>query len=450
MATAWFYEEEGGTQGPLDERDFAALIASGKVQPHSLVWCSGMEDWMPLREVPDAPLPGKAPPPPPPPEPAPLRADLSAGLAEDLTGHVNPLRLRKRVSEDASESGSAPSASAGAAMIAAKYPEENRKKPNVSRAAAYEGKGGELFPLYLKNIVLTLLTLGIYKFWAQVEVRKYHYQHVLFRGGHLDYHATGRERLIGFLKGMTFLLLIAGLLYGLLFHVLDFSLDQIGTLIPPLMMGFLLLLRPLIIVGSMAFQLSRTSWNQMRFRFTGRVSNLYGIFLRDYLIMSVTFGIYYFWHEVQLMRFRRQHSTLGGVAFDYKGRGSELFAIHILGFLATSFTFGIYLPWYWAKLHRYHIDQTTFQGLRFRSSITGGQVLGNAIVIALMVIFSLGLAFPWAIVRWKNMLVNTVEAYGSLDLDQLRGEYDAQAGAFAEGIGEAGEALEALGQFFGG
>ncbi|MEM8813756.1 MAG: DUF898 family protein, partial [Pseudomonadota bacterium] len=52
----------------------------------------------------------------------------------------------------------------------------------------------ELFKIYLQNIVFTVLTLGVYRFWARVRNRRFHYLHTEFAGGRFDYHATGREK----------------------------------------------------------------------------------------------------------------------------------------------------------------------------------------------------------------------------------------------------------------
>ncbi len=37
----------------------------------------------------------------------------------------------------------------------------------------HHGAAGELFKIYVVNILLTLVTLGIYRFWAKTRVRRY-------------------------------------------------------------------------------------------------------------------------------------------------------------------------------------------------------------------------------------------------------------------------------------
>ncbi|WP_125179568.1 DUF898 family protein, partial [Leptospira ellisii] len=71
---------------------------------------------------------------------------------------------------------------------------------------AVDAKGEELFLIYLKNIFFTIITIGIYYFWAKVNTQKFLFRHVSFRGQRFDYHGTGKENFIGFLKGMGIVL----------------------------------------------------------------------------------------------------------------------------------------------------------------------------------------------------------------------------------------------------
>jgi hypothetical protein len=57
---------------------------------------------------------------------------------------------------------------------------------------------------------------------------------------------------------------------------------------------------------------------------------------------------------------------------------------------------------------------------------------------------------PWAIARWRRLITNTTRAFGLIDVSRLAGDFDGKASAFAEGMGEAGEVLESIGEIFGG
>ena len=66
---AWYYAVENERQGPVDDAEFAALVAQGRIQPRTLVWSPGMANWQPYAEL--APQqPDAVPRPLPPGEPA--------------------------------------------------------------------------------------------------------------------------------------------------------------------------------------------------------------------------------------------------------------------------------------------------------------------------------------------------------------------------------------------
>src|SRR3990172_1471949 len=82
--------------------------------------------------------------------------------------------------------------------------------PAVSqvRRLSFHGNGGGLFGNYIRKLLLSLVTFGIYYFWGKVEVRKYLYSQHEFEGDRFAYHGTGKEIFIGWLK--------AALLFGAL------------------------------------------------------------------------------------------------------------------------------------------------------------------------------------------------------------------------------------------
>jgi uncharacterized membrane protein YjgN (DUF898 family) len=316
--------------------------------------------------------------------------------------------------------------------------------------ARYDGRTRELFVVYLQNIVLTVLTLGVYRFWAKVRMTRHRYQHTTFADGRFDYHATGGEKFAGFVKGMLILAPVVGGLY-VLYRALVPELGD-DTAFAVALWSFVLilfLLRPLILVGSQRFNLSRTSWSNLRFRFTGQVGPAYRLYLRDLLLMVLTLGIYSFWHQCNVRSFRMEHTRIGDLRFGFRGSGGELLGFSLAGILLSYLTLGIYLPWYIARLHRFHVHNTTLQGRSFHSQLRGGHVLSVGAPALLAIVLTAGLAIPWALTRWWRLVTDTTSYPAAIDVERLRAIHDAGAGAAAEGIGEAGEVLSELGDLFG-
>src|SRR5262245_45626684 len=47
----WYYAQAGQPVGPVSESDFNNLVATGVIQPSTLVWCEGMANWQPYSTV---------------------------------------------------------------------------------------------------------------------------------------------------------------------------------------------------------------------------------------------------------------------------------------------------------------------------------------------------------------------------------------------------------------
>jgi hypothetical protein len=67
------------------------------------------------------------------------------------------------------------------------------------------GQGGRIASIFFANLVLSILTLGIYRFWGIVRMRRYVWTHLAPLGDRLEYAGTGGELLRGFLVVMIML-----------------------------------------------------------------------------------------------------------------------------------------------------------------------------------------------------------------------------------------------------
>ncbi|CAG4903117.1 hypothetical protein R52603_03045 [Paraburkholderia saeva] len=56
----------------------------------------------------------------------------------------------------------------------------------------YDGSTGALYGIFIRNFVLTVLTLGIYRFWATTNTHRYVWSSMRFQGTRFEY--TGRNR----------------------------------------------------------------------------------------------------------------------------------------------------------------------------------------------------------------------------------------------------------------
>ncbi|MDO6584192.1 DUF898 family protein [Salipiger sp. 1_MG-2023] len=80
----------------------------------------------------------------------------------------------------------------------------------------YTGDGKTLFWLALRTSLLTLLTLGIYRFWAKTRIRRYTWSATRLDGTRFEYTGTGLEKFLGFLMAVVILAVYLGVLQLLL------------------------------------------------------------------------------------------------------------------------------------------------------------------------------------------------------------------------------------------
>jgi len=159
--------------------------------------------------------------------------------------------------------------------------------PQVHRLS-FHGTGGAFFAIVLKNMVLTILTLGIYAPWAKTARRQFLWQNTEVAGHRLRYHGTGRELLIGYIKvAIAYALFLGGpLLLNKLVSPMAGTIAQIALLL------VIVPLVPFAIWGSRRYLLSRSSWRGIRLRLQGPAGPYVKVFFLGYLLTVVTLGLY--------------------------------------------------------------------------------------------------------------------------------------------------------------
>ena len=288
------------------------------------------------------------------------------------------------------------------------------------RQLSFHGSGGSLFGIHLVNTFLTIISLGIYYFWAKVKVRKYLLSESEFEGDRFAYHGTGQELLIGFLKILVFFalpLFFLGILRGFLVRM-----PGLSAVIGLVTYIAVLILIPYAIVGARRYRLSRTSWREIRFSFRGGVRDFIRLFLTGGLLSSITLGLYYPFFETRRHGFMISHSYFGNQRFDFDGKGRDLFGSFLLAIFLSIPTLGLIWFWYQAKKQRYYWGHTSFATARFRSTVNGTRLfLLNAGNLVLLII-TLGLAFPWVMVRNARFAFRYLFLQGPLDLSGIQQE----------------------------
>lgn len=138
----------------------------------------------------------------------------------------------------------------------------------------FTGKGSEYFRIWIVNLLLTIVTLGIYFPWAKVRKLRYFYGNTLVGGDPLDFHGDPKKMLRGYL------------LVGVLLLLYSFA-GQFSVLAGVVAVVAVLLLAPALIRAAMRFRLANTSWRGLRFHFTGTTGDAYRLLLWAFLPLAL-------------------------------------------------------------------------------------------------------------------------------------------------------------------
>lgn len=324
----------------------------------------------------------------------------------------------------------------------------------------FRGSAREWFGIWIVNLLLTIVTLGIYSAWAKVRTRKYFYQNTYVAGRNFDYHATGMQILIGRL------IVIAGFI--------AFSLVSAIPLFGLFALLGLLIIVPWLLVRAFRFNAAVTSWSNVRFRFSGGYGGAFMTYIVVPFLVALTLYLTFPFLDRARKRFVMNFHSLGNhdFAFDagiggfYKaffvsalwvlGVSMVVVALTFPGFEALNFAIesedptvflpmmvGIYV-WFFvalvpaATIHTAMVRNLTISNLTlegghaFHSNIVPGVLVWITISNAVLSLLSLGLLLPWAKVRMTRYLANHTTLLPGPSLDNFVGQMEAEASAIGD------------------
>ena len=228
-----------------------------------------------------------------------------------------------------------------------------------SIAVDYRGSPTPLLKLGLATTFLTVITLGIYRFWARTRIRRYFWSALAPGGDALEYTGTGLEKFLGFLIAVAFLAVYLGLVQlGLFFAGLSMLTEAQAIVQVAGQFITLLAVLPLIFYAQYRgrrYILSRTRWRGLRF---GVERAAFGYVWRGMVysfVSLVTLGLLLPLQMFRLEKYKVDRTWFGTGRFEQGGHWWMLYpaAKHvILGLLIIVLPIGLIVfsgePRYWA------------------------------------------------------------------------------------------------------
>ncbi|NNF98335.1 MAG: DUF898 domain-containing protein [Desulfobacteraceae bacterium] len=305
----------------------------------------------------------------------------------------------------------------------------------------FHGNGTEYFKIWLANILLTLITFGIYSPWAKVRRKQYFYGNTKINGASFQYLADPvkilKGRLVVFGVFIVYSIVgelfpIAGVLFGIAFAIA----------------------LPWIVVRSLIFNARNSSFRNIRFGFTGSVWDAAKAFVFWPMAAVATLGILMPYVYYKQRRFVVENSRYGTTSFAFNAQPGDYYKIFLIltltvlaaiglavlvGFLFRPISAIIIGVMY---LYAFAFIATKTSNLLYNNTrltshsfIADMDVVQYAIIVVtntLATALTLGIFHPWAVVRALRYKLAHLAFVPDGDIDHFINAEQQQTSAFGD------------------
>jgi uncharacterized membrane protein YjgN (DUF898 family) len=316
----------------------------------------------------------------------------------------------------------------------------------------FRGKGMEFFKIWIVNLFLSIITLGVYSAWAKVRTNKYFYNHFYLDGHNFDYHANPLNILIGRIIAVGVFLILTGV-------------SQVFPLWGGGIFSLVILISlPWIVVASLSFRNRNSSYKGIRFNFRGSYGGAFLYFLLLPLLGVLSFGILMPLSMRHMRQYIVSNSSYGTTPFEFDvsigdyyiailkliglgillGIGAGVLgmltaiaqALAVVGAIAA---IGVYLfifAFYIATIENLQWNGTSLGNNYFDSDLDTKELMILFFTNSLMLIFTLGLALPVVKVRLAAYRASRLALIATDGLDHFIAAEQEQVNAAGQEVGE--------------
>ncbi|MGE5547777.1 MAG: YjgN family protein [Solirubrobacterales bacterium] len=189
-------------------------------------------------------------------------------------------------------------------------------------ALVHHGRNGAAASLAVKNLLLTVLTLGVYRFWAKTNLRRLLWGNTAAWGDPIEYTGTGKELFVGVLVVMLVVFLPLAAAQTTIRLTLDGQDQVIAT---QLLNVLVMLLIPAGLYRARRYQLSRTQWRGIRGGLGGSAWRYAMLVFQGGILCALTLGWWWPRLEMRLARYRWDHTSFGTQSFACNPRIAPLY-----------------------------------------------------------------------------------------------------------------------------
>lgn len=195
----------------------------------------------------------------------------------------------------------------------------------------YDGGTFKFAGVVLSNLVLQILTLGIFRFWARTRERRFLWSHVSLGEDRLEYTGKGLELFLGFLIAMVVLFPVVGIYQGLSLAAGSSMAGQVAVNL--VYLTSLMFLIHLAVYRARRYRLTRTLWRGIRGTLTGSPVRYALVALAWLPAVILSLGLAAPFMRVALLNREINNMHLGDRPFAFDGKARDLFGYWIVPWL---------------------------------------------------------------------------------------------------------------------
>ncbi|MEQ9695850.1 DUF898 family protein [Shimia sp. SDUM112013] len=189
---------------------------------------------------------------------------------------------------------------------------------------AFAGQRGAVFGLAAKTGVLTVLTLGIYRFWMKTRLRRWYWSSVRVGGVPAEYVGDPLEKLLGFLIAVAFLAFYIGIV-NLLLMFLSFSFFEDSFVAYLLSFAGVVPLWFYARYRARRYVLGRTRWRGIRFGLDQGAWGYAGRALLHWGLTILSLGLLWPRMTFLLEKYKTDRTWFGNTPLEQDGRWTLLY-----------------------------------------------------------------------------------------------------------------------------
>lgn len=350
-------------------------------------------------------------------------------------------------------------------------------------AFEFTGKGGEYFRIWIVNVLLSILTLGVYSAWAKVRNKQYFYGNTQLDGSPFEYTASPTT----ILKGRLVVVAVLVIYY-------------VGAHFFPSSQGVFFILffmaLPWLVMRSMMFNARYSSYRNLNFSFERNLGGAVKTFIGFGLLVPLTLGLIYPYYLHAIQKYRIDNHGFGQYVFQLTSSVKAFYKYYLIGILIAVLAFIVIAVVYggamatimsplntdpessagispnaitslllmsllyfvayfiayayiqtnifntiWAnttlnKASAHMLTAPTVPLMAFEGTLEFKRMFGIYFTNTIAIVLSFGLLIPWARVRLARYRIESIEALSIADLKVITAIQREQVGTIGSEMGD--------------